>query len=321
MRLLVSGGCGFIGRHFIRYVLDHYQPEMITNIDSLTYASSLSTTTNFASEFGSRYEYFSVDIGDPESVGEVLSRHSYFAVVNFAAESHIDRSIIYPEHFVRTNIVGTTTLLDAARQNGVKRFVQISTDEVYGAQEGDIRFTESSPLNPSSPYSASKAAADLLVLAAHKAYGQDVVVTRSSNNYGPYQFPDKQIPLMISQALSNQPLLLHGDGSQIRDWIHVEDHCAAVFDVLMQGHAGEIYNVSAQNERRNIDLAKAILAHLGKSEDLIRFVVDRPGHDSRYAIDATKLRSKMGWTPLKNFDHGLAETIDWYEQNRSWTKA
>jgi dTDP-glucose 4,6-dehydratase len=318
MRLLVSGGCGFIGRHFIRYVLDHYRPEMITNVDSLTYASSLSTTTNFATEFGSRYEYYCVDISDPKSVHEVLSNHSYFAVVNFAAESHLDRSIIYQEPFVRTNIVGTTTLLDAARQNGVKRFLQISTDEVYGAQGAASRFTENSPLNPSSPYAASKAAADLLVLAAHKTYGQDVVITRSSNNYGPYQFPDKQIPLMISQALADQALLLSGDGSQIRDWIHVEDHCAAVFDVLMQGHAGDVYHVSAQNERRNIDLAKAILAHLGKSEDLLQFVGDRPGHDSRYAIDATKLRSEIGWKPLKDFDHSFAETIDWYDRNRSW---
>jgi dTDP-glucose 4,6-dehydratase len=319
MRLLVSGGCGFIGSHFIRYVLDHYQPEMITNVDSLTYASSLSTTTDFVSKFGDRYEFFCIDIGDPKRVHEVLSKHSYFAVINFAAESHVDRSVIYPEHFVRTNIVGTTTLLDAARQNGAKRFVQVSTDEVYGPQGLADRFTETAALNPSSPYSASKAAADLLVLAAHKTYGQDVVVTRSSNNYGSFQFADKLIPLMISQALKNQRIPIYGDGSQVRDWIHVEDHCAAVFDVLMQGHAGEIYNVSAHNERRDIDLARAILAHLGKAEDLIQFVADRPGHDSRHAIDATKLRSKIGWKPLKDFDHALAETIDWYAKNRSWT--
>ena len=318
MRLLVTGGCGFIGSNFIRYVLEHYQPEMITNLDALTYAGSLASTADFSHEFGDRYEFLRTDIANSEAIGEVLTNHSYFAVVNFAAESHVDRSIASPEDFIHTNIVGTSSLLAAARRHGVKRFLQISTDEVYGSLGEGSRFTEQSRLNPSSPYSASKAAADLLVLAAHKTFGQDVVVTRCSNNYGPYQFPEKLIPLMILQALADQALPVYGDGLNVRDWIHVEDHCAAVFDVLMQGRAGEIYNVGADSERRNLDLVRSILSHLGKSEDLIQFVRDRPGHDRRYAIDSTKLRTEIGWKPLRDFEQGLAETIEWYRQNESW---
>ena len=318
MRLLVTGGCGFVGSNFIRYVLEHYQPEMITNVDALTYAGSLASTADFSSEFGDRYEFLHADIANSEAIEKILVNHSYFAVVNFAAESHVDRSIASPENFIHTNIVGTSSLLDAARRHGVKRFVQISTDEVYGSLEEGSRFTEQSRLNPSSPYSASKAAADLLVLAAHKTFGQDVVVTRCSNNYGPYQFPEKLIPLMILQALADRALPLYGDGLNVRDWIHVEDHCAAVFDVLMQGRAGEIYNVGADNERRNLDLVRSILSHLGKSEDLIHFVTDRPGHDRRYAIDSTKLRTELGWKPLHDFEKGLAQTTEWYRQNESW---
>ena len=318
MRLLVTGGCGFIGSNFIRYVLEHYQPEMITNVDALTYAGSLASTADFAHEFGDRYEFLRADIANWEATDEVLANHSYFAIVNFAAESHVDRSIASPENFIHTNIVGTSSLLEAARRHGVKRFVQVSTDEVYGSLEEENRFTEQSRLNPSSPYSASKAAADLLVLAAHKTFAQDVVVTRCSNNYGPFQFPEKLIPLMILQALANQPLPIYGDGLNIRDWIHVEDHCAAVFDVLIQGRAGEIYNVGADCERRNLDLVRSILSHLGKSEDLIQFVTDRPGHDRRYAVDSTKLRAEIGWKPLHDFERGLVETIEWYRQNESW---
>jgi len=318
MRLLVTGGCGFIGSNFIRYVLEHYQPEMITNVDALTYAGSLASTADFSEQFGDRYEFLRADIANSKSIDEVLTNHSYFAVVNFAAESHVDRSIASPENFIHTNIVGTSSLLDVARRHGVKRFVQISTDEVYGSLGEGNRFTEKSLLNPSSPYSASKAAADLLVLAAHKTFGQDVVVTRCSNNYGPYQFPEKLVPLMILQALGDQPLPVYGDGLNVRDWIHVEDHCAAVFDVLMEGRAGEIYNVGADNERRNLDLVRSILSHLGKSEDLIQFVPDRPGHDRRYAIDSTKLRTEISWKPLHDFEKGLAETIEWYRQNESW---
>jgi dTDP-glucose 4,6-dehydratase len=318
MRLLVTGGCGFVGSNFIRYVLEHYQPEMITNVDALTYAGSLASTADFSSEFGDRYEFLHADIANSEAIEKVLANHSYFAVVNFAAESHVDRSISSPENFVHTNILGTSSLLDAARRHGVKRFVQVSTDEVYGSLGEAGRFTEQSRLNPSSPYSASKAAADLLALAAHKTFGQDVVVTRCSNNYGPYQFPEKLIPLMILQALAGRALPLYGDGLNVRDWIHVEDHCSAVFDVLMQGRTGEIYNVGADSERRNLDLVRTILSHLGKSEDLIQFVADRPGHDRRYAIDSTKLRTELGWKPLHDFEKGLAETVEWYRQNESW---
>jgi dTDP-glucose 4,6-dehydratase len=318
MRLLVAGGCGFIGSHFIRYVLDHYQPEMITNVDALTYAGSLASTADFSHEFGDRYEFLRGDIADSEAIDQVLANHSYFAVVNFAAESHLDRSIASPENFIHTNIVGANSLLDTARRHGVKRFVQISTDEVYGSTREGSRFTEQSRLNPSSPYSASKAAADLLVLAAYKTFGQDVVVTRCSNNYGPYQFPEKLVPLMILRALADQPLPVYGDGLNVRDWIHVEDHCAAVFDVLMQGRAGEVYHVGADTERRNLDLVRSILSHLGKSENLIQFVPDRPGHDRRYAIDSTKLRAEIGWKPLHDFEEGLSETIEWYRQNEAW---
>jgi dTDP-glucose 4,6-dehydratase len=318
MRLLVTGGCGFIGSNFIRYVLEHYQPEMITNLDALTYAGSLESTADFLPEFGDRYEFVRSDIADFERTDEVLSNHSYFAVVNFAAESHVDRSIATPENFIRTNIVGASNLLDAARRHGVKRFVQVSTDEVYGSLGETGRFSEQSPINPSSPYSASKAAADLLALAAHKTYGQDVVVTRCSNNYGPYQFPEKLLPVAILRALAGESIPVYGDGLNVRDWIHVEDHCAAVFDVLMQGRSGEIYNVGADSERTNLEIVRAILAHLGKSEDLINFVTDRLGHDRRYAIDSTKIRAEIGWKPLHNLERGLAETIDWYRQNESW---
>jgi dTDP-glucose 4,6-dehydratase len=320
MRLLVTGGCGFIGSNFIRYVLEHYQPEMITNLDALTYAGSLESTADFLPEFGDRYEFVRSDIADFARVDEVLSNHSYFAVVNFAAESHVDRSIATPENFIQTNIVGASNLLDAARRHGVKRFVQISTDEVYGSLGESGRFSEQSPINPSSPYSASKAAADLLALAAHKTYGQDVVVTRCSNNYGPYQFPEKLLPVAILRALADEPIPVYGDGLNVRDWIHVEDHCAAVFDVLMQGRAGEIYNVGADSERTNLEIVRAILAHLGKSAELINFVSDRPGHDRRYAIDCTKIRAEIGWKPLHNLERGLAETIDWYRQNESWCR-
>jgi dTDP-glucose 4,6-dehydratase len=321
MRLLVTGGCGFIGSNFIRYVLEHYQPEMVTNVDALTYAGSLGSMTDFWPAFGDRYEFIRSDITDFGRVNEILSKHSYFAIVNFAAESHVDRSIASPENFIRTNIVGASNLLDAARRHGVKRFVQVSTDEVYGSLGATGRFTEQSPINPSSPYSASKASADLLVLAAHRTFGQDVVVTRCSNNYGPYQFPEKLVPVAILRALADEPIPVYGDGLNIRDWIHVEDHCAAVFDVLMQGRPGEIYNIGADSERTNLELVRAILSHLGRSEELIRFVPDRPGHDRRYAIDSTKIRTEIGWKPLHHLERGLVETVDWYRLNEPWRRA
>src|SRR5262244_663738 len=279
MRILVTGGCGFIGSNFIRYILQHYKPAYVTNVDVLTYAGNIANLEGVLEEHGERYEFFKADIANADLMDALMTEHQFYAVINFAAESHVDRSINDPLNFIHTNVIGTSVLLECARRHGVQRFIQISTDEVYGSLGTAGRFTEESPLDPSSPYSASKAAADLLVLAAHKTFGQDVVVTRCSNNYGPYQFPEKLVPLMISQALAGQALPVYGDGLNVRDWIHVEDHCAAVFDVLMQGRAGEIYNVGGDSERRNLDLVRAILAHLGKSEELIQFVPDRPGHD------------------------------------------
>ena len=318
MRLLVTGGCGFIGSNFIRYVLEHYQPESVTNVDLLTYAGSLVTTADFPLRFGERYEFIRADIADQEAIRQIMSRHSYYAVINFAAESHVDRSIVSPADFIHSNVVGTTVLLETARDYGVKRLVQVSTDEVYGSNESAIPSTEAAPLNPSSPYSASKAAADLLALAYHKTYGLDVVITRGSNNYGPYQFPEKLVPLLTIRALLDEPLRIYGDGLQVRDWIHVEDYCAAVFDVLMEGHAGGIYNVANGTQLQNLTVAKKVLQYLGKSEDLIQFVQDRPAHDRRYSLDSTKIRQEIGWKPLRDFEYGLGATIDWYRNNEPW---
>jgi dTDP-glucose 4,6-dehydratase len=318
MRLLVTGGCGFIGSNFIRYVLEHYQPESITNVDLLTYAGALVTTADFPLRFGERYEFIRADIADREAIRQIVSRHSYYGVINFAAESHVDRSIVSPADFIHSNVVGTTVLLETARDCGVKRLVQVSTDEVYGSNESAIPSTEAAPLNPSSPYSASKAAADLLALAYHKTYGLDVVITRGSNNYGPYQFPEKLVPLLTIRALLDEPLRIYGDGLQVRDWIHVEDYCAAVFDVLMEGHAGGIYNVANGTQLQNLTVAKKVLQYLGKSEDLIQFVQDRSAHDRRYSLDSTKIRQEIGWKPLRDFEYGLGATIDWYRNNEPW---
>jgi dTDP-glucose 4,6-dehydratase len=318
MRLLVTGGCGFIGSNFIRYVLEHYQPESVTNVDLLTYAGSLVTTADFPLRYRERYEFIRADVADRKAIRQIFSRHSYYAVINFAAETHVDRSIISPSDFIHSNVVGTTVLLEAARDYGVKRLVQVSTDEVYGPNESAIPSTETAALNPSSPYSASKAAADLLALAYHKTYDLDVVITRGSNNYGPYQFPEKLIPLLAIRALLDEPLPIYGDGWQVRDWIHVEDYCAAVFDVLMEGHAGGIYNVAGGTQLPNLTVAKKILEYLGKGEDLIQFVQDRPAHDRKYSLDSTKIRQEIGWKPLHDFEDGLGATIDWYRSNEPW---
>jgi dTDP-glucose 4,6-dehydratase len=318
MRLLVTGGCGFIGSNFIRHVLGHYGPEMITNVDALTYAGNLANLNGVAEEYGERYEFAGADISDGEKIDGLLSRHQYYAIINFAAESHVDRSIDTPGDFIHTNIVGTATLLDRARRHGVRRFLQVSTDEVYGSLGPEGKFTEKSPLEPSSPYSASKASADLLALAAHHTYGQEVVITRCSNNYGPYQFPEKLIPLMIIRALEDKPLPVYGDGLNVRDWIHVEDHCAAIFAALLNGKPGEVYNVGSDGEMRNIDVVKMILSHLGKPESLIQYVQDRLGHDRRYAIDSSKAHAELEWKPLHHHEKGIIETIDWYVRNREW---
>jgi dTDP-glucose 4,6-dehydratase len=318
MRLLVTGGCGFIGSNFIRHVLGHYGPEMITNVDALTYAGNLANLNGVAETYGERYEFLGADIADADKIDALLSTRQFYAVINFAAESHVDRSIDTPGDFIHTNIVGTATLLDRARRHGVRRFLQVSTDEVYGSLGPEGKFTEKSPLEPSSPYSASKASADLLALAAHHTYGQEVVITRCSNNYGPYQFPEKLIPLMIIRALEDKPLPVYGDGLNVRDWIHVEDHCAAIFAALLDGKPGEVYNVGSDGEMRNIDVVKMILSHLGKPESLIQYVQDRLGHDRRYAIDSSKAHRELEWKPLHHHEQGIIETIDWYVRNREW---
>jgi dTDP-glucose 4,6-dehydratase len=317
MRLLVTGGCGFIGSNFIRYVLDHYDPEFITNVDALTYAGSLANTADFPQRFGDRYDFLRADIADRRVMDQLLSAHSYYAVINFAAESHVDRSIATPQHFVHTNVVGVGVLLEAARQHGVKRFVQVSTDEVYGPA-GEQEHSEDSRLNPSSPYSASKAAADLIALAYFKTFGQDVVITRSSNNYGPYQHPEKLIPLTIVRALEGQTIPIYGDGLQRRDWLYVEDNCNAIFTVLMKGKAGEIYNVASGEERVNLELVRAILKMLNASEKLLRHVADRPAHDRCYRMATHKIRAELGWKPMHCLETSLLKTIRWYQQNQPW---
>ena len=318
MRLLVTGGCGFIGSNFVRFVLDHYQPEFLTNVDALTYAGNPDNLAGVAERHGERYEFFQADIADRDAMEALMAKHKFYALVNFAAESHVDRSITSSGNFVHTNIVGTEVLLETARRHGVKRFVQISTDEVYGSLGPEGRFIETSPLDPSSPYSASKAGADLLALAAHKTFGQDVVITRCSNNYGPYQFPEKLIPLMITNALADKPLPVYGDGLNVRDWIHVDDHCRAVMAVLLDGEPGAVYNVGADAELENIAVVELILEALGKPRDLIRYVSDRPGHDRRYAIDSAKLRTALDWKPIHTPREGIRETVQWYVENRAW---
>jgi dTDP-glucose 4,6-dehydratase len=318
MRLLVTGGCGFIGSNFIRYILRHYGPAYVTNVDALTYAGNIANLDGVAEEFGERYEFFRADIADATAMETLLTKHQFFAVLNFAAESHVDRSINSPRNFVHSNIAGTAVLLDLARKHRIRRFVQVSTDEVYGSLGPEGRFTEQTPLDPSSPYSASKAGADLLALAAYKTFGQEVVVTRCSNNYGPYQFPEKLIPLMIINALRDIPLPVYGDGLNVRDWIHVEDHCAAVVAALLEGKPGEVYNVGADGELVNIEVVKMILKRLGKPESLIQYVTDRLGHDRRYAIDSSKARSELKWRPLRRPEEGIPATVDWYVENRSW---
>ena len=318
MRLLVTGGCGFIGSNFIRHVFAHYGTAMITNVDALTYAGNPANLAGIAEKYGERYEFFHADIADAARMNALMEKHQFFAVVNFAAESHVDRSISGPQAFIHANVLGTATMLDCARRHGVRRFLQVSTDEVYGSLGPEGQFTEQSPIVPSSPYSASKASADLLALAHHHTYGQEVVITRCSNNYGPYQYPEKLIPLMIINALSDKPLPVYGDGLNVRDWIHVEDHCAAVFAAMLKGKPGDVYNVGSDGEMRNIDVVKMILAHLGKPESLIQYVQDRLGHDRRYAIDSSKAHQALGWKPRHQHTDGIRETIDWYVQNRAW---
>jgi dTDP-glucose 4,6-dehydratase len=315
--LLVTGGCGFIGSNFVRLMLGGDPSLQITNFDKLTYAGNLENLADF--ESSPQYRFQQGDIADPEAVDALIAEGAFDAVVNFAAESHVDRSILDSTPFIRTNVLGTQILLDACRKHGVSRYVQVSTDEVYGSLGETGYFTEETPLAPNSPYSASKAAADLLVRAAVHTFGFPGIITRCSNNYGPYQFPEKLIPLFIANALQGQSLPVYGQGTNVRDWIHVQDHCRGIEAALRKGQVGEIYNFGGECELRNLELTKRLLAALGKPESLIRYVTDRPGHDQRYAIDCTKARRELGWAPEATFDAGLRETIDWYLSHQGWT--
>ncbi len=317
MRLFVTGGAGFIGSHFIRYMLRTYPDVEIVNFDKLTYAGNLDNVRDV--EGSPRYRFVRGDICDPAAVLAALPEGTD-AIVNFAAETHVDRSIEDAAPFVRTNVLGVQVLLDAARLRRVGRLVQISTDEVMGSLGPTGYFTEESPLCPNSPYAASKAAAELLVRAAHRTFGLDVVIVRSGNNYGPYQFPEKLIPLMITNALADLPLPVYGDGQHVRDWIYVEDYCRALDVILRQGRAGDIYCVGARAERTNLEVVEMILDLLGKPRSLIRFVEDRPGHDRRYAIDPSKVEREFGWRPQETFQSGLQKTIAWYQANQAWVE-
>ena len=314
--VLLTGGAGFIGGNLARYLRRERPGWTVINLDKLTYAGNLESITDLQTD--PRHVFVRGDIANAELCEHLLRHHKVDAILNLAAESHVDRSILGPGVFVETNVGGTQNLLEVARQAGVKRFVQVSTDEVYGSLGADGRFSETSPLQPSSPYSASKTAADLIALAYHHTYKMDVVVTRCSNNYGPYQFPEKLIPLMIANALEGKKLPVYGDGMQVRDWIHVEDHCAAVLAALEHGKGGEVYNIGSDNEWPNLQIVKKLLQTLQKPESLIEHVRDRPGHDRRYAIDARKAKADLGWAPRIPFGDGLARTVEWYVANKPW---
>ena len=318
--LLITGGCGFIGSHFVRLVLRERQHYRVFNLDLLTYAGNLE---NLASEKrtqeDSGYRFVPGDIADASLVTRLMQEENIDTIVNLAAETHVDRSLLDSAPFLRTNVEGTRVLLEAASSRSVERFLQVSTDEVYGSlMSSEPSFTEENPLKSNSPYAASKAAADLLVRAYHRSYGVQTLITRCGNNYGPYQFPEKFLPLFITNALDDRPLPLYGDGQQIRDWIHVEDHTRALLDVLEQGTPGQIYNISANGEKTNQQMAEWVLRLLGKPQKLICYVKDRPGHDRRYAVNASKLRRELGWRPTIGLEPGLRATIDWYCRERGW---
>jgi dTDP-glucose 4,6-dehydratase len=321
--VLVTGGCGFIGSNFIRFLFEAEEHLKVVNLDKLTYAGNPENLEGVANN--KNYHFVKGDICDGNLVSRVLKKHKIDMIVNFAAESHVDRSILGPEDFVRTNLYGTHVLMEASRKawgdfRG-KRFLQISTDEVYGSLGTKGKFKESTPLSPNSPYSSSKAGADLLALAYFRTYGYPVLISRCSNNYGPYQFPEKFIPLMIIGALQGKALPVYGDGKNIRDWLHVQDHCSAIYFILKRGKPGEVYNIGGENEWKNIDVAKLILKKLGRPMSLLKFVADRPGHDRRYAMDAGKIKRDLGWRPAHHFEHGLDETISWYRSNADWLKS
>ena len=318
MKILVTGGCGFIGSNFVHYYLKKYPDDFLINVDKLTYAGNLKNVSALSQS--PRYDFVRADIADPVPIGEILSR-GVDAIVNFAAESHVDRSIEAPMDFMRTNVFGTFVLLEAVRKISSKRrirFLHVSTDEVYGSLGERGAFTEETPMAPNSPYAASKASADLMVRAYHRTYGLPTLITRCSNNYGPYQFPEKLIPLLISNAIEGKSLPIYGDGLHVRDWIHVEDHCRGLDLVLHQGKEGEVYNIGGRSEKPNLSVAKTILDHLEKPHSLLRYVADRPGHDRRYAIDFSKIRQTLGWEPTISFEEGIRQTIAWYQGQEEW---
>jgi len=315
MKLLVTGGAGFIGSNFIRYMRGRHPGYAITNLDALTYAGNLENLKDIPES--SSYRFVRGDIRDRQAVNSLVTG-GFDAIINFAAESHVDRSIDNAAVFVETNVLGTQVLLDAALRHSVQRYVQISTDEVYGSLGPEGLFTESTPLAPNSPYSASKASADLFVRAWHETFGLATLITRCSNNYGPYQFPEKLIPLFITNALADERLPLYGDGLNVRDWIFVEDHCSAIDAVLHHGRAGGVYNIGGNSEKTNREITGVILRQLGKPESLIRQVADRPGHDRRYAIDSARIRQELGWRPAYDFPNGMRATIQWYLDNKQW---
>ena len=317
--ILVTGGAGFIGSNFVYYMLQKHPDYKIVCIDALTYAGNLETLADAMKN--PMFRFVKGDITDRKTVYALFEEEKFSAVVNFAAESHVDRSIEEPEIFLKTNILGTQVLLDASRKYGNIRYHQVSTDEVYGdlpLDRPDLFFTEETPIHTSSPYSASKASADLLVMAYHRTYGLPVTISRCSNNYGPYHFPEKLIPLMIANALADKSLPVYGDGKNVRDWLYVEDHCKAIDMILENGRIGEVYNIGGHNERTNLEVVKTVLSILGKSEDLITFVKDRPGHDMRYASDPTKIRNELGWYPETTFEKGIEKTVKWYLANKPW---
>ncbi|MDD3192695.1 MAG: dTDP-glucose 4,6-dehydratase [Oscillospiraceae bacterium] len=319
MKWFVTGGAGFIGSNFIFYMLDKYPQDQIVCLDKLTYAGNLETLEGVMEN--PNFTFVKGDIADRETVYALFEKERPDVVVNFAAESHVDRSVVDPGIFLQTNILGTGVLMDACRKYGIERYHQVSTDEVYGdlpLDRDDLFFTEETPIHTSSPYSASKASADLLVQAYHRTFGLPVSISRCSNNYGPYHFPEKLIPLMIANALNDKPLPVYGTGENVRDWLYVTDHCAAIDLIVRKGRVGEVYNIGGHNERTNLEVVKTILEALGKPESLIHFVTDRPGHDMRYAIDPTKIHEELGWLPTTTFDVGIQKTIRWYLDNKSW---
>ncbi|MGN0542822.1 MAG: dTDP-glucose 4,6-dehydratase [Acutalibacteraceae bacterium] len=319
MKILVTGGAGFIGCNFIYYMLNKHPDYEIVCLDALTYAGNLKSLSDAVSN--PKFKFVKGSISDKDFVDRLFKSESFDTVVNFAAESHVDRSIENPFIFLETNIMGTACLLEASKKYGVKRYHQVSTDEVYGdlpLDRPDLFFTEKTNLSASSPYSASKASADLITLAYHRTYGLPVTISRCSNNYGPYQFPEKLIPLMIMKALADESLPVYGNGLNVRDWLYVEDHCRAIDLIIHNGKVGEIYNVGGHNERRNIDVVKTVLCHLSKPESLISYVKDRAGHDLRYAIDPQKISSQLGWEPETCFDYGMKKTVEWYLENQKW---